>query len=130
MTDATWSPAVDTIRKCSRALRLDSLPVWVAEVLLVSGGFALVVASLAAWEPLGGVVTLVLLAVVASQRPGWILGLAFSGTFVYLGALELAGRTPHTLATASFDAMLGALLLVVVWTRRRLLLQRLRSTAI
>ena len=85
---------------------------------------------LAAWAwPAAIILALALAATLALTRPGVLLGFALNGFFVYLGILDLAGRSPRTRISGPYYAALGSLMLVAAWRRRDIALPRLRSTA-
>ena len=63
----------------------------------------------------------------ARLLPPWALALSLNGFFLYLAALQLAGRAPRTATTGAWYALVGLLCLVGVWLNRETLIRRLAA---
>jgi O-antigen ligase len=64
---------------------------------------------------------------VAASWPGWTLGFALNGFFVYLALLDVVNVQPRTAITGAWYAGIGALCLTATWPNRELLRRRLTS---
>lgn len=74
-------------------------------------------------------VALALLATVAMTWPGALLGISFTGFFLYLGVLRVAGLEPRTATTFVYYLVLATLLAWTAWRRRAVIVSRLSSRA-
>jgi O-antigen ligase len=92
-------------------------------------GLALAIAILLAALPIVGV-PLACLALIAIVRryPGTIVALSWSGFWLYLGGLSLLGIHTRTAYTVVAYAAIACALGLFAWSRRALLVQRLRRS--
>jgi hypothetical protein len=126
MIETEQPPVGVTMGKSSRLFAFDPSPVR-RDLAFAVASFGVVVGLLHVSEYVAVPAAFAALAVLARRRPGWLVALAVVGNFVYLGALELGGRAPHSALTGMYDAVLGALLLAFAWTRRERIARRLRA---
>lgn len=60
---------------------------------------------------------------------GWTFAVSLNGFWLYLGALDVAGRSPRTATTGAWYAIVGLACLACAWWNRDTLVARLRRMA-
>ena len=63
----------------------------------------------------------------ADRLAGPLLGFSLNGFFVYLGLLDVLDVSPRRGLTGAYYLLLGSVIAIVVWTRRAVLVERVRS---
>ena len=97
---------------------------------LLLGMGAAVLLALLILQPLFCIpLALAVLALVAMAWPGALLGISFTGFFLYLGVLRIAGLEPRTAITFGYYFVLAVLLSWTAWRRRAIIVSRLSSRA-
>jgi hypothetical protein len=66
-------------------------------------------------------------ALLAIDRPGWLLAIALNGFYLYLLALDLAGRHPYPGSTVPYYALLGSAMVAATLRMRGTLVARLAA---